>query len=327
MPKKLRVGLIGCGGIMRGHAQRLLELPEAEIAALTETNQEHLARFQQAVPQTAELLSFRDYRKMLLKVPLDAVVIATPHTLHFQEAMDALDHGCHLLVEKPMVCRVDHAKQLIAKAKRKRKVLMISYQRHYQPAFRYAKQLVEEGKLGKLTYITALQGQNWYGQRLTWRGDPKLSGGGQLNDSGSHLLDIILWVTGLVPQEVFAYINPIKARVDILSALSMKFKGGAIGTLSIVGHFPGWREDVTFVGMEGAMFIRDGRLLLERSGEGLKDVTEQCQYHNSADRNFILSILGKEKPQVPGICGLRVIQLTQAAWQSGAKGKPVQVEQ
>jgi predicted dehydrogenase len=313
---------------MARHIGNLLEIPrQAEIVALCDIDQERIEKTTERWPQLGGLPEFSDYRDMIEQVDLDAVVIATPHTSHYEQIRDSLDAGLHVLVEKPMVCRVDHAKDVIARAKRKKKIVNIAYQRHYDAGFRYAKKLIADGKLGEISYITAMQAQNWYGLKDSWRGDPALSGGGQLNDSGSHLLDVMLWVTDLVPREVFAYINNIEARVDILSALSVRFEGGALGSIAVVGHAPGWREDVSFYGMNGAaLFMRDGRMLLQDGRQPPVDVTDKLKYRNTISRNFIRAIEGKEEPQVPGICGLRVIQLTQAAWESAKKGRAVAVE-
>ncbi|NIN65193.1 MAG: Gfo/Idh/MocA family oxidoreductase, partial [Anaerolineae bacterium] len=268
---------------------------------------------------------------MLDSVDLDGVVIATPHTLHFEQIMTCLAADLHVLTEKPLACRVDHAKQIIRKAQQKKRVMMISYQRHFSAAFRLAKNMVEEGQLGKITFVTALQAQDWLRDtRGLWRQDPKLSGGGQINDSGSHLVDIILWVTGLRPESVFARINNRGSKVDILSALTLRFRGGAIGTLSVVGDAPGWWEDIAFFGEDGSLFVRGDQLIHTsrdpKTGNAVtKELTAKSAYNSNFDKNFVESILGKDEPQTPPICGLRVIQLTEAAWESAKAGKPVKV--
>ncbi len=332
MARKVRLGLIGCGGIMHWHVSNYQAIKQAEIAALTDTNKAHMGEMVQKHPELQGRPQFSDYRKMIEKVELDGVVIATPHSLHFEQIMTCLDHGLHVITEKPMACRVDHAKQIIKQAEKTGKVVMISYQRHFSPAFRLAKKLIAEGKLGKLTFVTALQAQDWLrGTKGAWRQVPALSCGGQLNDSGSHLVDIILWVTGLQPESVFARINNRGSKVDILSALTLKFKGGAIGTMSVVGDAPGWWEDITFYGEESALYVRDGKLFYSHRGKKqwsseLKELTANSKYDNNFDKNFVDSILGKDEPQTPPICGLRVIQLTEAAWESGRTGEPAKVK-
>jgi len=319
---KVRVGMIGVGGIARYHLNQLLETPDAEIVALNDVNHARLAAVCEQVPQLSEVPTFERYEDMLSSVEMDAVEISTPHTLHFEQAMAALDRGLHVMVEKPMVCRVDHAKELIRKAEGKKRVLIVAYQRHFQPQYRYIRKTVQEGGLGEITYVAALQCQQWKrGTKGTWRQDPALSGGGQLNDSGSHLLDAILWTTDMAVASVHAFIDNLGCPVDINSAVGMRFASGAQGTVSIVGDAPCWYEDFTIWGTKGVMFYRNGALThCDESGE----ITEPTDLPpaGNVDKGFIDCILGKDINWVPGTCGLRVIELTEAAWQSAQSGAP-----
>lgn len=326
MSDKIRIGMIGCGGIAIGHVRRLLEIPEAEIVALNDPSQDSIARMKEQCPAVKDLPVFEDYREMLDSVELDAVEIATPHTLHFEQAMDSLDHGLHILLEKPMVCRVDHAHKLIDHAKEKDRIIVLSYQRHYQPQFRYIKKTIDEGKLGKITFLSALQCQNWKkGTAGKWRQVPELSGGGQLNDSGSHLIDIILWTTGLAADEVYGYIDNCGTPVDINSALTLKFKNGAQGTVSVVGDAPCWYEDFTIWGESGVLFYRNGQLS-QCGPDGKVAPVEDLPEGGNPDKNLIDAILGRDVVWAPPVCGLRVIELTEAAWRSAAEGRPMKVE-
>jgi len=252
---------------------------------------------------------------------VDAVQIHSPHTVHFQQAMDALQAGKHVLLEKPMVTSAKDAHTLIKAWEQSGKVLMISYQRHFQKEFRYARQVIQSGGLGDIQFVQAFQGQEWLrATRGSWRQTQELSGGGQINDSGSHLIDIILWVTGLRAQEVSAFQEFFDTPVDINTAASIKFQNGAIGTLSIIGNAPRWWEDITFYGSEGALYIRQGQPLVHQDAKGQPVDTADLGESSTPDRNWIDAILGKAEVQVPPQCGLAVIELTEAAWQS-AKNK------
>lgn len=325
--KKIRVGFIGCGGIARGHFMRMSAIPQVEIVALNDTSPKSIERLIERCPQAAGLPVYSDYKEMLDKVPLDAVEIATPHTLHFEQAMAALDHDLHVLLEKPMVCSVAHAKALMKKAEEKGKVVQISYQRHFGGAYRYVREAIARGEIGPVHFVTAQQSQEWYkSQQGAWRQSLALSGGGQLNDSGSHLLDIVLWMTDLVPAEVFAYIDNLDTEVDILTAMSVKFDNGALATFSVVGHSTLWWEDVSIWGDQGAFFIRNGgAFFMNKKGE-TTELTGKIKDAGNPDANFVDAILGKDEVQVPPVCGLRVIQLTEAAWESGRTGKPAKVK-
>ena len=326
---KIRVGFIGCGGNASGHIGRVLDIPEAEVVALCDVDQASLQRAKERNAKAAELPEFTHYQEMLEQVELDAVEISTPHTLHFEQIMAALDKGLHVLTEKPMVCTVDHAHQVIAKAEETSKVLMISYQRHLQAQYRYVRNQIAAGEFGNIQFISALQDQKWYqGTIGLWRQQMALSGGGQLNDSGSHLLDIVLWMTGLEVAEVQAYMEYLDSEVDINSALSLRFGNGALGTIAVVGNSPtsGIWEDITIWGTKAVVYLRQGQIFYKTQHSNEVYEVNNLPGSTTPDQNFIDAILGRDRVQVPPECGLRVIELTEAAWASAASGQPVKVK-
>lgn len=321
---KIRVAMIGCGGNGRAHVASLLKIPNVEVVALADTNEQSLAAARSLAPAAR---AYADYRKLLDEVDLDAVEISTPHTLHYQQITDALNRGLHVLCEKPMVCSTAHAKSVIALAKRKKKVLAIAYQRHCVARYRFIKRLIDDGEIGKVLFVNAFLSQEWvHFVRGTWRAQRALSGGGQLNDSGSHMVDFMLWATGLVPKRVSAFIENYDFEVDINSAVNVLFTNGAIGSLTVLGYAPMWWEDQTFVGEKGMITLRNDVIKLVRNGyETVQLVNAGADV--STDQNFVDAIQGKAEPAAPAICGLRVIQLTEAAWRSAEKGgAPVEVE-
>lgn len=325
MEGKIKIGIIGVGGISFGHIRRFMESPDSEVVALVDIDPKRLQVAKEKVPELAQVPTYSDYKTMLAVGGLDAVEISTPHTLHFDQIMDSLDAGLHVLTEKPMVCCTAHAKAMIEKAKQTDKVVMISYQRHFQSQYRYVKQMVESGTLGEVTYISALQCQNWKrGVANTWRHIPEFSGGGQLNDSGSHLLDIILWTSGLTAKSVHAFIDNCQTPVDINSALSMQFTNGAQGTISVIGDAPCWYEDFTIWGTKGVVFYRNGKLLYSNENGEVSEPNDLPEDGN-VDQGFLDVILGRDKNWVPAELGMRVIQLTEAAWKSAEIGGPCDV--
>lgn len=323
---KIRVGIIGVGGISYGHIKNFLASPDAEIVGLVDVDPQRLEKAVERVPELKGVPTYSDYRDMISRDDIDAVQINTPHTLHYQQIMDSLEAGLHVLTEKPMVCTTQHARDIIKKRDETGKVVMISYQRHFQPQYRYMKRAIENGEIGEVTYLSALQCQSWKkGTAGTWRQIPELSGGGQLNDSGSHLLDMVLWLTGLTAESVFAYIDNCGTPVDINSALSLRFTNGAEGNVSVVGDSVcRWYEDFTIWGTKGALFYRNGKLLHCNEAGEMIEPTDLPPGGNH-DQGFCDVILGRDKNWVPAECGLRVIELTEAAWKSAEMGKPCSV--
>ncbi len=312
--------MIGCGGFQRHRLNNLLKVPEASVVALVDTSEDQILQTKEMHPSIKDAEVFHDHRKMLEKVKPDAVMIATPHTQHVFQILDSLDAGAHVCCEKPLVTTVADAYKIIEKRDQVNKVGMVSYQRHYQAEFRYIREKIQSGEAGPLQYIQVLQCQGWLrGCRGTWRHQLALSGGGQLNDSGSHVIDVILWVSGMSVDSVSAYVENFDAEVDINSTLSMRFKSGALGSIAIVGNGIGWHEDVTFACEEMTFYVREGKLTMtDRKDNRLK--AEQLGGGSTPDKNFIDAILGKTPCESPFECGLEVIRLTEAAWQSAEKG-------
>jgi len=326
---RIRVGFIGCGGNASGHIGRVLEIPEAEIAALCDPNEESIGRVRERHEAVAGLPVYADYRDLLAEVDVDAIEISTPHTTHYDQIVDSLAKGAHVLTEKPMVCSVEHARAVMARAEAAGKILMVAYQRHLMPHFRFIRNQIQCGELGEIQFISALQDQGWYrGTAGSWRQQMALSGGGQLNDSGSHLVDIILWMTGLEPAEVQAYSENFEAEVDINSALSVRFTNGALCNFSVVGNSPvrGMWEDITIWGSKAVVYVRNGKVTYKVAGSDEALEPTGLPGASNPDRNFVDAILGRDEVQVPARCGLRVIQLTEAAWESARTGAPVKVK-
>jgi len=313
--EKVRVAMIGCGGFQRYRLGNLLKVAEAEVVALVDPSPDQIRMAQEQHPRTASAPTFSDHTAMLESVKPDAVMIATPHTQHVTQILDSLHAGCHVCCEKPLVTSVAHAHEIIAARDKAGKVGMVSYQRHFQAEYRFIREKISAGDAGPVQFIAALQGQSWLrGTKGTWRQEAALSGGGQLNDSGSHLIDIILWSTSVSAASVSAYGDNFGTEVDINTALSMRCKNGALATFSVVGNGFGWHEDVTIFCEDIVFYVREGKLSFVDRKDNRFDA--KLSGSSTPDQNYIDAILGKKACESPFECGLEVIRLTEAAWQS-----------
>ncbi len=325
---KVRVGIIGTGGIAQGHVRRLLANPDAEITALCDIRPEALANTVERNPSLKDVPQYSNFKDMIAAGNLDAVQVCTPHTTHYEQTMECLGRGLHVLSEKPMVCTVAHAHDVLKKIDESGKVFVLNYQRHYQPEFLYIRDKIASGEFGAVQFVQGLQGQEWLRAVAgTWRHDPALSGGGQLNDSGSHMLAVLLFATGLSVKRCSAFIDNLGARVDINSALTIEFEGGAQGSISVVGNAPSFYEDITIWCEKGAFYMRNGRLeVSDAVGKRHVPAAEDLPKGGNPDDNFIAAILGKEEIGCPASFGLRVIEWTEAAWNSADTGETVRVD-
>ena len=163
----------------------------------------------------------------------------TPHTLHFEHGMQALEAGCHVLMEKPMVTDSGQAHQLAAAVKKTGKIFTIGYNTPCTPEFNYLRDLVRTKELGKLETVTGWLAQNWkQGTTGSWRQDPALSGGGQMYDSGAHLFNSLVWTVEQPISEVFAFVDNLDTPVDINGTVNIRFADGTLATITIVGNCP-----------------------------------------------------------------------------------------
>lgn len=324
---KVRFLMIGVGGMGREHIRRLLQLPESEIVALADPSAAAVEQVKERFPALSHVAVYSDYREAITQANADAAIIVSPHSMHFEQGMACLDGGLHVLMEKPFVAGSDNAETIIAHAAKVNKHLAVAYQRHLMGPYIYIRDLIQSGELGKVNYICAYQAQSWLkGTTGTWRQNPALSCGGQLNDSGSHLLDVVLWVTGLEPESVSAFIDNRGTQVDIDSAVTVRFREGAIATFNVVGSASiGWHEDVSIHCEKGTLLYRNNNIFVAKEGQREPvEVSEDLPASSDPNRDFVDLILGRvNEAAAPSSCGLRIARLTEAAWKSAANGGQV----
>lgn len=324
----VRFLVIGVGGMGRSHLSQLLKVSDAQVVGLVDSSQASVDAAKSRFETLADVKTYADFRVALKVADADAAVIVTPHSQHFKQGMACLDAGLHVLMEKPFVSGSENARAIIQRAQEVNRHLAVAYQRHTDGPYGYLRQLIQSGELGEIRFISAYQAQHWLNAtRGSWRQDPELSCGGQLNDSGSHLLDVVLWSTGLTPLEVYATIDNRGTGVDIDSAVTVRFEGGAIGTWSVVGSASiRWHEDVSFHGERGTALYRNGKLWVAKGQDaGLVEVpAEELPPSRTPVQDFVDLLLGrKHEAAATAESGYQVARLTEAAWQSSATGLPV----
>ena len=326
--EKVRILLIGVGTMGRLHLRRLRVLPEAHIVGLVNPSPSGITLAQKLFPQLAHVPVWSDYRTALREVEADAAIIASPHVWHFEQGMACLDAGMHVLLEKPFVSGSDNAETLARSAVQKQKHLAVAYQQHLEGPFLFMREVIQSGELGPLTFFSAYQAQNWLRSTAgTWRQNPELSCGGQLNDSGSHLLDAMLWLTSLEPTEVSTVLNTRGTPVDVDAVLSVHFRGGAIASLNIVGSASvNWWLDIALHGEKGTLLYRNQKLLLAREGERVPREIPSTAFPASSDPacNFVELILGRVgEAAAPASYGVATACLTEAAYESARQGQAI----
>lgn len=199
----IKVGVAGLGFIGPAHIEALRRIPGIEVVAITENNEE-LAKTK------AEQLGIQKYfgsYSELLKEDIDCVHICTPNFLHFEMAKTALLAGKHVVCEKPLATTVAEGEELLKLAQEKRLVHAVHFNIRYYPLVRQMKVMREKGELGEVYSIIGSYLQDWlfYSTDYNWRLEPELSGKSKaVADIGSHLMDLLEYISGLKITEVMA---------------------------------------------------------------------------------------------------------------------------
>ncbi len=192
--RKVRIGIIGCGGIANGkHLPALRTVPEAEIVAFCDIIEERAldARAKYGTPDCAV---YTDYKELLKDESIEVVHVLTPNRMHSIITVDALHAGKHVMCEKPMAINSEEAKKMLAAAKETGKKLTIGYQNRQTPESLYMKKLADDGVFGDIYYARATALRRRFVPTWGVFLNEKEQGGGSLIDIGTHALDLTLWI-------------------------------------------------------------------------------------------------------------------------------------
>ncbi|MFB6146389.1 MAG: Gfo/Idh/MocA family protein [Halobacteriaceae archaeon] len=333
MTDPLRVAGIGVGGLA-GLELRLLDDLDG-VSVLAGADIDPGAREQFAAASDGAAV-YEEYEAMLSAHgdALDAVNVATPHTLHHEHAAACLDRGLHVHLEKPMTTTTADAVDLCRRADARDLVLQVGYQRHVHPAYRALRSAVTRGRIGQVHMATCHLAQDWIsGQAGRWRTDPALSGGGQLIDSGSHLLDALLWTTDADPRRVAAVADRQGHAVDVNTALAVTLDGpdGEItASVGVSGDGTGFDEGLILWGTDGHLtYGGDGLSVTSPGGETEPIAVEDDPDFQALTRRklaaFVEAIRGDREVVVAGEFGVQVTALTEAAFAAIDEGETIDV--
>ncbi len=205
---KMKVGVVGTGFIGPAHIEALRRLPNVEVAALCEVNLEL------ATAKATQLGIERPctFEQLLAMDDIACVHICTPNFLHYSQSKAVLLAGKHVVCEKPLAKDLHEAEELTALAAKTGLVNAVHFNLRYYPLVRQMKTMRERGDLGEVYSVIGSYLQDWlfYETDFNWRLEPDKSGDSRaIADIGSHLMDIIEYITGLKTVEVLADFNTI----------------------------------------------------------------------------------------------------------------------
>ncbi len=349
MAEKLKIGIIGSGGIAQGcHMRGYASMPDlCEMVAVCDVNYDTAKT---AADKYGVGRIYTDYKHMLSEGGLDAVSVATPNAYHMQPTIDALHAGIHVLCEKPLAMNAEEARHMCAAARDTGKILQVALQQRFTGPARFMKEYIDAGHMGDIYYARA--------QALRRRGvphwgvfiDKEKQGGGPLIDIGVHILDMTLFLMGY-PKPVVAsgktwdmlgknpdLVNPwgdydrSKFTVEDFAVGMIKFDNGAVVVLesSFMANIDGDPFQTQLMGTKAGAHVKawgenpieiyteQNRQLFNMKPTNVPHVESA---HVDEVKAFVDAILNNKPSPVPGENGLTLNAIFDALYKSSETGR------
>ncbi len=341
--RRARIALLGAGWWgCQVYIPQLLDHPDVELVAVSRLERDELATIQRKFGIPA---GYVDHGELLEREKPDAVVVCSPHVAHYEQSRAALAAGAHILVDKPMTTRADHARSLVKLASERGLKIILPYGWNYSGFTREAARLMQEGRVGTVRHVVCQMASptaDLFGgqglmetadhmfrpSRSTWA-DPNNAGGygwGQL----SHALGLMFRLVDLAPETVFALGGASPAGVDYYDAVAVRFSGGATAAISGAATVPkqcGNQLDIRIFGTEGMLLLDVERERMELRRSDGNDVVLEIPKGTGAYQcvgpisRLVDIALGREPElEAPGIVGMRAVEVLDAMYRSMASG-------
>lgn len=343
----MKYALIGCGRISPNHIAAALN-NSLEITAFADIEKSHAEdKITKFDLQNKGIHLYTDYREMLVKETPELVTIATESGKHAQIALDCMDAGCNVIVEKPIALSIEDADRMIQKGKEKNVTICACHQNRFNKSIQEIRKAVEKNRFGKLLYGTAhirwARDREYY-DRASWRGTWEQDGGALMNQC-IHDIDLLRWMMGDEIETVYGMtdrlIHPYIETEDLGIAL-IQFRNGSYGIIEgTTDIYPRNLEETLYIfgekgtvkaGGEAVNIIEEWRFS-DYLDEAIQ-IKEQCSEnppnvygfgHTKLYKNVIAAIEGKEKLLVDGEAGKRALELVLAIYKSAATGEAVKL--
>ena len=358
---KLRIGVIGIGWYAgTALVPRMRETGRAEIVAIARRNPDRLAQAQAELQIPA---GYTDWRAMLDKTELDAVVVSTPPNAHTEPTLAALERGLHVFVEKPLALTSADAQSLVAAAAKTDRIVMVGYNARGIGSWRTIQRLLSQGAIGTLRQVSVsacmdlrfiwrgmdlpeetqsiFAASAYYGDvfgRGNWRTQPDVVGGGMFADVGSHIQDVALWLANGTPTQVAGFAHS-QASPSVISALahldngvplSLAFNDAVAGNATPRPFYS--RGRMTFFGDRGQITADWTKIMPTEAEEIWLEQEAVRRRVESAFESvhpataFVSVVLDGAPNLCPAHEAARTVALTAGIYRSVAEGRMVQVD-
>lgn len=343
----MRYALIGCGRIATNHMKAAVN-NQLEISAVCDVVPEHMEVLlaKHELQNDMSILRYTDYRSMIQEVKPDLVSIATESGIHAEIALFCIDHGVHVIIEKPMAMSISDANEIIRHSEEKHLKVSACHQNRFNIAVQEMRHALEAGRFGRLSHgsihVRWNRNQGYYDQ-APWRGTWAQDGGALMNQC-IHGIDLLRWTFGGEIEEVYGqtrqqFHDYLEAE-DVGMAV-VKFKNGAIATIEgTTNVYPKNLEETLYIfGEKGTVKIGGtstnnidvwdfaDESEADTKNKGLQEETSNVygNGHTSLFADMIDAIENDRKPYVDAYAGRDALELVLAIYKSQKEGHAVRL--
>ncbi len=343
----MKYALIGCGRIATNHIKAAVN-NQLEIAAVCDVQKEHMETLleKHGLQADASIKRYMDYKTMIEEVKPELVSIATESGIHAEIAIFCINHGVHVIIEKPMAMSMADANEIIRLSEEKKVKVSACHQNRFNIAIQEMRQALEAGRFGKLSHgsihVRWNRNQNYYTQ-APWRGTWAQDGGALMNQC-IHGIDLLRWTFGGEIEEVYGqtrqqFHDYLEAE-DVGMAV-VKFKNGAIATIEgTTNVYPKNLEETLYIfGEKGTVKIGGtstnnidvwdfaDETEADTKNKGLEEATSNVygNGHTSLFADVVDAIQTDRKPYVDAYAGRDALELVLAIYKSQKERKAVKL--
>lgn len=329
----MNVGIIGAGGVSVFHYTGYVA-GGATVVAIADANPLALAKRQREwdIPK-----GYATYEELLADPSIEAVSVCLPNALHHPVTLAAARAGKHVLCEKPLSLSLEKAREMIEVCREAGVVLQTGHHLRSDSAAHRAKDLIDSGVLGRLTFMRLRQAHDWGGSKTVRGvfGSLAHSGGGTLLDNGCHMMDLARYFGGEV-KEVYANMATLGFDIEVedTSVATLTFASGALGSVENAWTATGWEQAFWIYGTEGALEYSNRTGVLThrfRSSQGTTfgdpDISHTTfgglDAHTACEIDFLAAIRGEREVVCTGEDGLEAVRLVLACYESAKANAPI----
>lgn len=329
--KRLRTGILGCGGFANVHAKNLMSLPEQiELTAFCDHHEQNARGFSEKYTDGKGMI-FTDHQEMFAKTGLDLVVICLPPFAHSDEVELAAQHGVHMLIEKPIALSSEHAWRMVEAAEKARIKTQVGFMFRFGAGIERLKELITSGEIGPMGLMSARYFCN--SLHAPWWRDRSKSGG-QLVEQVIHMVDLMRYLMGEAVsvysrQENRFHRDVADYSVEDVSATVFGFQEGALGVIYATnGAIPGkWINDYRLVSQKlTAEFTNANNALLHFTAETpvrTETISGEKDVHLAELQDLLAAIRTDGQTRTPLRDGAKSLDMALAATRSAETHKEV----